>query len=316
MEQITIKKTVGAEAPETDSYLPINVSRVEYEYENASGDYIMKESNGRSITAYDGTKYNISKVGDKVSVALTAFKKAKGSRLHKITFYSVDGPAIDFEKLGMGVEHIAGDNWVYLNYYGKKYYYGMLKDFDFGWFRYLLDDLLKYGCINRFGESSYNKILEQDGTSRHTMKYLQLKQTALTKTENAFLALKNNIDTMSCEDVLGVVTNYDNCHITSISVPEYNIWKAIFSKEGMFELLVQNGWVEAWIDLNPTYNGKKPMLYVYIYFEGFLTDSEFSMEVDTINVTPDIINGFAIKSIFDKMDETLYNMGLIEKEVV
>lgn len=308
METLTIKP-VDATASETNSYSPINVSRVEYEYENASGNYIMKESNGRNR---NGWKQN--SVGDKVSVALTAFKKAKGSRLHKIIFYGEDGSAIDFEKLGIGVEHKAEDNWVYLNYYGKKYYYDMLKTIDITWIRYYLDDLLKNGCINSNGKSAYNYIVKEDNSAREIMEYWQNRKNALTETENAFLALKNNIDTMSCEKVFGVMSDYDEFHPSNISVPEYNIWKAIINKEGMFELLVSNNCITVEIDMTPAYMEKKPILFVQTNFYGFLKDSEFEMELDSLNITPDFIKSFAIQSMVEKMDEKLYEQGLIEKE--
>ena len=313
MEQITIKKTVGAEAPETDSYLPIRVSRVEYEYENASGKYIKKESKGRSITAYDGKKYNISNVGDKVSVAMTAIKRAQSHR-QKITFYGEDGTAIDFDKFGIGVEYKAGYDWVYINYYGKKYYYGKLQEIDITWLKYRINDLSESGTTTGFGERSYKTIVDRDKQCIAIMDRWQFRQNCLNETERDFLALGEKIDTMSCEKVFGVMADYDEFHTSNISVPEYNIWKAIISKEGMFELLVSNNCITVEIDMTPAYMGKKPILFVQTNFNGFLKDSEFEKELDSLNITPDFIKSFAIKAMLDKMDEVLYEQGLIEKE--
>ena len=314
MEEITIKKTVGAEAPETDSYLPIRVSRVEYEYENASGKLIQKESKGRGITHHDGTKYyGANNVGDKVSVAMTAIKKAQSTRLQKITFYGEDGPAIDFDRFGIGVEYKAGAGWVFINYYGKKYYYDRLHDVNITWLKYRIQDLSEYGCIYS-GKYSYERLVERDKQCRGWMDRWLFKQNALTETENAFLALGEKIDTMSCEKVFGVMADYDEFHTSNISVPEYNIWKAIINKEGMFEVLVSNNCITVEIDMTPAYMGKKPILFVQTNFNGFLKDSEFEKELDSLNITTDYIKSFAVKAILDKMDEVLYEQGLIEKE--
>lgn len=322
MEQITIK-TVGAQAPETDSYLPIKVSRVEYEYLNGSGKYIKKESNGRDRTDEYGIKHCNNSVRAKISVALSAIKKAGGCIVtiqgpkQKITFYGEDGTAIPFEKLGIGVEYKAGEDWVYVNYYGKKYYYWKLKEINVWNISFEIGELVANGCRIHYMQEVYKTLVDMDKKCKYMIDLLQNRQNFITKTENAFLALGENIDTMSCEEVYKVVEDYSNTRkYKNVCEPENNIWKAIISKDGMFEQFVKEHDFDVKIDMKPVFDGEKPELIiereVFSILDTFC--GNYTMELDSLNITPDYIKSFAIKAIIDKLDNELYEQGLIEKE--
>lgn len=322
MEQITIKKTVGAEAPETDSYLPIRVSRVEYEYLNGSGKYIKKESNGRNKTDEYGIKHCNNSVRAKISVALTAFKKAnkhivtiQGPK-QKITFYGEDGTAIPFEQLGIGVEYKAGEDWVYVNYYGKKYYYWNLKEIDVWGFSFEIGELVVNGCRIHYMQETYKHLVDMDKHCKYRIDLYQDRQNFITETENAFLALPDKIGTMSCQEVYEVVNKYTATHKTkNVCVSEYNIWKSIITKQGMFELLVKHD-IHVRINMEPAFEGEKPELIVEEdEFSDLNLFGKLVMELDSLNITPDFIKSFAIQAIIDKLDNELYEQGLIEKEV-
>ena len=324
MEEITIKKTVGADAPETDSYLPIRVSRVEYEYVNGSCKYIKKESNGRNKTDEYGIKHCNNSVRAKISVALTAFKKAnkhivtiQGPK-QKITFYGEDGTAIPFEQLGIGVEYKAGEDWVYFNYYGKKYYYWKLKEIDVWRISFEIGELVANGCRIHYMQETYKHLVGMDNKCRVMIDMLQNRQNFINKTERDFLALGENIDTMSCEEVYKVVEDYSHTsQYRDVCEHENNIWKAIISKEGMFEQFVKEHDFDVKIDMKPVFDGEKPELIieqdVFSILNAFC--GKYTMELDSVNnITPGFIKSFAIQAMIDKLDNELYEQGLIEKE--